>query len=165
MHTDEKVIRNFERLSEKYKDELIKGEKEYLTKLNHRMNNFYGLPNIHKSQSIITHTENHRRSYLKIPLSFDLSFRPIVGGPICPTNHLSNLIDILIKPMLTFVKTNLRDVIEFINKLQRNVPNDTILTSFDITSLYTNIPNRSHSVLVSGISRDYSTTFQCKIHH
>ena len=45
------------------------------------------------------------------------------------------------KPMVTFVKSNLRNDIELINKLSRNVPNDTILTSFDITSLYKNIPH------------------------
>ena len=147
MHTDEKIIRKIERLSEKYKDELIKGEKEYLTKLNHCMNNFYGLPKIHKSQSIITHAENHRRSYLKSALSSDLSFRPIVGGPICPTNHLSNLIDINIKPVVTFVKSNLRDGIKFINKLPRNVPNDTILTSFDIIRIF----------LITSESKPFST--------
>ena len=56
MHTDEEVIKKIGRLSEKYKDELTKEEKEYLTKFNHRMSNFYGLPKIHKSQSIITHS-------------------------------------------------------------------------------------------------------------
>ena len=60
---------------------------------------------------------------------------------ILPTSHLSNLIDILIKPLITFVRSNLRDSTEFINKLPGNVPNETILNSFDITGLYANIPH------------------------
>ena len=69
------------------------------------------------------------------------TLRPIVGGPKYPTSHLSNFIDILIKPLVIHVKSHLRDGIEFLNKLPRNVPMETIMTSFDIVSLYTNIPH------------------------
>ena len=54
---------------------------------------------------------------------------------------LSNLIDILIKLLVTFVIRKLTESTEFINKLPRNVPSETILTSFDLTILYTNIPH------------------------
>ena len=67
---------------------------------------------------------------------------------IVPTSNLSNLIDILIKPLVTFVRSNLRGSTEFINKLPHNVPSKTILTSFDITSLFTNIP---HDVRIKAI--------------
>ena len=78
---------------------------------------------------------------MKIDQPDDLSFRPIVGVPSCPTSHLSNLIDILIKSLVNFVTSNLRDSTDFLNRLPHKVPTETILTSFDIKSLYTNIPH------------------------
>ena len=79
--------------------------------------------------------------YLKIHQPHDIQFRPIVGGPTCPKSRLSNLIDIIIKPMVQYGGNNLRDSTEFLNKLSRRFPKETILTSFDITCLYTNIPH------------------------
>ena len=98
--------------------------KNYLTKFNHQMSNFYGLPKVHKSGAIIRHTrpKNVFEDWLS-----------------CSTGHLSNLIDILIKPLVNFVRSNLRDITKFLIRLLCKVPTVTILTSFDIKSLYTNI--------------------------
>ena len=40
------------KISEKYKDNLTKKEKEYLTSFSYNTSNFYGLPKIHKSKLI-----------------------------------------------------------------------------------------------------------------
>ena len=71
-----------------------------------------------------------------------------MGGPMCPTSHLSNLIDIQIKPLVAFVKSNLRDSTEFINKLPHTVPIETIMTTFNVISIYTNIPHNLGSLMV-----------------
>ena len=85
---------------------LTKEEKDYLTKFNHHMSNFYGSPKMHKSEAIIRHTQDQKTTYLKIDQPDDLPFRPIVGGTSSPTSHLSNLIDILIKPLVNFWRSN-----------------------------------------------------------
>ena len=69
----------------------------------------------------------------------DLKFRPIVAGPICPTHRLSSLIDILLKPFIKYVKSYIRDDIDFLNYLPQSISDDEIFTSFDVTSLYSNI--------------------------
>ena len=38
--------------------------------------------------------------YLKISEPPIIKGRPIVGGPNCPTNKLSNLIDLILKPLV-----------------------------------------------------------------
>ena len=43
--------------------------------------------------------------------------------------------------MVQYGGKNLRDSTEFLNKLSRRFPKETILTSFVITCLYTNIPH------------------------
>ena len=71
----------------------------------------------------------------------DLPFRPIVAGPNCPTSRLSNLIDIILKPLVSHVTSYIRDSTDFLTKLPTKVPNETLLARFDVVSLYTNIPH------------------------
>ena len=51
---DAKVIKRIAKIIEKYKDNLTKKKKEYLTNYNFSYNtrNFYGVPKIHKSKLI-----------------------------------------------------------------------------------------------------------------
>ena len=71
----------------------------------------------------------------------DLKLRPIAGGPKCPTRKLSQLIDILLKPFLKHIKSFIRDSLDFLNKFPRDVDEDTEIVTFDVISLYTNIPH------------------------
>ena len=71
----------------------------------------------------------------------DLKLRPIVGGPKCPTRKLNNFSDLILKPLTKHVKSNITDNIEFLNTCKRNVTTDTFLVTFDVCSLYTNIPH------------------------
>ena len=70
-----------------------------------------------------------------------MKLRPIIAGPSCLTQRLSNLLDILLRPYTEHVKSNLRDTTNFLNNLPDDVPPDTILASFDIEALYSNIPH------------------------
>ena len=54
-------------------------------------------------------------------------------------SRLTNFVDILIKPFTLHVQSYLRDTIDLLNYLPKTVPESTILVSFDVTSLYTNI--------------------------
>ena len=71
----------------------------------------------------------------------DLKLRPIVAGPSCMTHKVSNLLDVLLRPYTEHVKSHLRDTIDFLNNLPGEVAPHTILASFDIEALYSNIPH------------------------
>ena len=79
--------------------------------------------------------------YIKINETSDLTLRPIVAGPNCPTRRLSNLVDILLKPFLIHIKSYIKDNLDFLAKCSRETKRDTILATFDVVGLYSNIPH------------------------
>lgn len=142
------IFGKIERLINKNKH-LTNKEKDFLFNFDCKTSTFYGLPKIHKSQIIENACrENKNSEYIEVEDPNDLTFRPIVAGPICETNHLSCLLDILLKPFLKHVKSYLRDDIDFLNFVPKTVPVHTILVSFDVVSLYSNIP---HSLGIKSI--------------
>ncbi len=70
-----------------------------------------------------------------------MKFRPIVAGPVCPTSRLSHIIDEIIKPLVPQTTSYIRDDIDFLTKIERELPNgdQCQLVSFDVESLYTTI--------------------------
>ena len=138
---DRNVMKHYLELIETHKSSLTKDEYIYLTKFRPKTSLFYGLPKIHKSKIINEAIEVQNAEYIKSLEPIDLELRPIVAGFLCPTRRLSNLTDILLKPFLIKVESYIRDDIDFLSKCNRNVNGHTILTSFDIKSLYTSIPH------------------------
>ena len=69
--------------------------------------------------------------------------RPIVSANGCPTEKISALVDIHLRPYLKKTKSYLRDTTHFLNTLQDlgTLPTNCIIGTLDVTSLYTNIPN------------------------
>ena len=120
-------------LASNHSHNLTGKEVNYLCHFDFKTSGFYGLPKIHKSKVICP------EPYIRVLRPADLKFRPIGAGPRCPTSRLSNYVDILIKPFTLHVRSYLRDTIDFLNYLPRTVSERTILVSFDVTSLYTNI--------------------------
>ena len=94
-----------------------------------------------KSKWIQNAIKEQQKEYVNIIEPSDLKLRPIVAGPICPTRPLSNLIDILLKPFLLHVKSYVKDNLDFLSKYSRENYEDTLLVTFHVVSLYTNIPN------------------------
>ena len=72
-----------------------------------------------------------------------------MAGLACETHRLSNLIDILLKPFISKVQSNVRDDIDFLKYVPKIVPQNTLLVSFDVISLYTNI---SHDLGIKAIN-------------
>ena len=68
-------------------------------------------------------------------------FEAIVAGPVCQTHRLSNLIDILLRPLTKRVNSYLRDTTDFLNHLTSDVSENTLYAKFDVDSLYSNIPH------------------------
>ena len=147
-NTDKTVIKLIKELTLKHTHSLTKAEIDYLCRFNFRTSGFYGLPKIHKSKIICQEAKAQNKPYIKVLRPADLKFRPIVAGPICPTSRLSNFVDLLIKPFTSHVQSYLRDTTDFLNYLPEIVPENTILASFDVTSLYTNITHEHgvHSI-------------------
>ena len=110
---DTKEMKGIAKIIEKYKDNLTKKEKEYLTSFSYNTSNFYGLPKIHKSKLIQNAIKEQQKEYVHITEPSDLKLRPIVAGPICSTRLLCNLTDILLKPFLLHLKSYIKDNLDF----------------------------------------------------
>ena len=54
---------------------------------------------------------------------------------------MSNLIDIFFKPFLIHVKSHVKDNLDFLSKCSRENYEDTLLVTFDVASICTNIPH------------------------
>lgn len=132
-----KVVNEVHSLMKKAK--LSKDICDFTTRFEIKASNFYGLPKIHKSKEIQNAIEKQKSSYVEIICPTDLTFPPIVAGPSCATHRLSKLIDSLLKPYTKYVKSYIRDDIDFLNKIPRNTSNNGLLATFDVVSLYTNI--------------------------
>ena len=132
----------YKRFLKNYKSHMTEKEMDYLQNFKAKTSNFYGLPKVHKSRQINEKCKLAQSNYVEITEDIlDLKLRPIVAGPSCQTHRLSNLIDILLRPFTKHVTSYLRDTTDFLNNIPENVPKDTILVSFDIESLYSNIPH------------------------
>ena len=133
----------YKKFLQKFKSQMTEKEFDYLLNFEVKTSNFYGLPKVHKSKRINEKCKSANSGYVEITDKIsDLKLRPIVAGPSCHTHRLSNLIDILLRPYTEHVTSYLRDTTDFLNNLPDTIPKDTILTSFDIEALYSNIPHK-----------------------
>ena len=132
----------YKKYLQKFKCQLTDKEYDYLLNFEVKTSNFYGLPKVHKSKQINEKCKSTNSGYVEISEHIsDLKLRPIVAGPSCQTHRLSNLIDILLRPYTEHITSYLRDTTDFLNNLPDNIPEHTILTSFNIEALYSNIPH------------------------
>ncbi|CAG2214512.1 unnamed protein product [Mytilus edulis] len=129
------------KLLKKHETELFKEEIDYISNSKFSESYFYGLPKIHKSEEISNAISEQNSEYIELLTPNDLKFRPIVGGPNSVTQNLSHFIDIVLKPLCREVPSFIRDDLEFLNHLPKTVNPNSELITFDIVSLYTNIPH------------------------
>ena len=93
---------------------------------NHKPPSLYLLPKIHK---------------IKSPGTFPAG-RPIISANNSPTERISAFVDEDIKAAVPKIKSYFRDTKDFISKIEQlEIPETCILVTFDVVSLYTNIPN------------------------
>ena len=70
-------------------------------------------------------------------------WRPIISVCSGPTKRISEFVDHLIQPTAQLQASYLKDTTDFIDFIERiKLPKSAILVSMDVTSLYTNIPQR-----------------------
>ena len=69
--------------------------------------------------------------------------RPIISGCSGPTERIAAFVDHLIQPIAQLQASYLKDATDFFNFIERiKLPKSAILVSMDVTSLYSNIPQR-----------------------
>ena len=100
-------------------DILTEKENECISDFIPSSSKFYCLPKIHKSKEIQKIMKETPTEYLKLPEPPIIPGRPIVGGPNCPTNKLSNLMDLILKPLVYKVKSYVKESFHFLEMLPK----------------------------------------------
>ena len=86
--------------------------------------------------------------------------RPIISANGCPTEKLSAFVDENIKGSIHKIPSYIRDTTDFIRRIESlRVPEDCILVTFDVTSLYTNIPNEEGIQAVKEFLKDHKPPY------
>ena len=96
----------------------------YLSPKQPTCSSFYILPKIHKDRS-------------------NPPGRPIVSANGHPREHISEYVSNILNPLVSKLPSYIKDTTHFLNKLDSisTLPNDFLLVTLDISSLYTNIPH------------------------
>ena len=99
----------------------------------------YGLPKVHKDG---------------YPL------RPIISSSGTYNYNLAKFLDDLIKPLIGNTNFMLKDTFDFVNKISKICPDNLKMVSFDIESLFTNIPLLETINIIVGLAfKDGAKTF------
>ena len=139
---DKEVLKKIEDLTAMHDKELTKKEVKYLTNFDYKTSQLYGLPKVHKSMKINEEIQKTKTEYISVLRPTDMSFRPIIAGPVCVTSRLSNFLDILLKPYIIHIKSYIRDDIDFLDKIRKDIDASETMLTLDVTSMYTNIDNQ-----------------------
>ena len=146
---DVNVMEKLKRHVNTYKQYLTKNEYDYLINFEWKTSEFYVLPKIHKCQTIKYAINESNNSHIHLPPPNDLKGRPIVAGHNSPTHRLSTLLEKILAPLATMVKTYVKDDWNFLRLLPSTMNfKKTIIYSVDIESLYTSI---SHDLGIEAI--------------
>ena len=92
----------------KYQSILTKKEIDYLINVKFTSSQFYCLQRVHKSEIIKNLINTENSEYIQVHRLSDLKGRPIFGGPESPIQRLSNLIEVLLKPLVPTLKTYIK---------------------------------------------------------
>ena len=123
----------------RYKSMLTPKEYEFLTKRKYSMANFYMLPKLHKSSFLNDIMGSSEYIHLK-DFNHTIDGRPIVGGPSFYTSGMSQMIDIILQPLVKMIPYILKDSFDLLERYKDNRVQDNVrLGTCDIKSLYTNI--------------------------
>ena len=133
------VQERLNKFAEKHKSVLTNEEYELLTKRCHKISNLYMLPNLHKSKKINEIIEIKRTEYIQIDEDTLIEGRPTVAGPIFHTSGISEVLHCTMEPVLSLTPHNIKDSFDFMQRLDKQYQNNTLLSTCDIKPLYTNI--------------------------
>ena len=86
--------------------------------------------------------------YINVDKILTFEDRPIVAEPCYHTSVVSQILHVIMEPTLSFIKHILKDSFGFIDRIDTQCTINTILSTCDIKSLYTNI---KHDVFYKAI--------------
>ena len=133
------VLNDVKSFANRYCETLTPKEHQFLTSNDYKMANFYMLPKLHKS-AVINSMLKDGAEYIHLPdLDEVIEGRPIVGGPAFFTSGISQMLNIILKPIISHIPHILKDSFDFVERCNHQVPDDTLLGTADIKALYTNL--------------------------
>ena len=138
---DRQVIKKLNTLLLNYEERLTRKEVDFISNFEWKTSNFYVFPKIHKCKEMIQKINEENKTYVELDPPEELKSRPIIAGPLAPTQRLSEFLDTVLKPLVPTLKTYIKDDWDFLRKLPRKFEQEVELYSCDITSLYTSIPH------------------------
>ena len=133
-----RVMNTVKQFAEKYESTLTRNEFRFLTEGKYRMAYFYMLPKLHKS-NYINNNINHSEYVHFQDFQHQIEGRPIVAGPSFYTSGLSEMVSIILKPMVHLLPQILQDSFDLIERTETDLVNHVVLGTCDIKALYTNI--------------------------
>ena len=95
------LMKNLKKLIKKHENSLTTKEQDFITNFEWKTSNFYVLPKIRKSKEVICHIKSFDQDFVKMLPPKDLKSRPMIAGPMSPTQRLSEFLDTLLKPLVT----------------------------------------------------------------
>ena len=134
--------------AKKYENLLTENEYKTLIQKTYKISNFYMLPKLHKSKELNDIILAKNSEYVNVDKILTIEGRPIAAGPCYHTSVVSQILHVIMEPTLSFIKHILKDSFDFIDRIDTQCTVNTILSTCDIKSLYTNI---KHDVFYKAI--------------
>ena len=94
---------------------------------------------LNKSKEINEIIEIKRTGDIQIDEDILIEGQPIVPGPVFRTSGISKILHCIIEPALSLIPHIVKDSFDFTQRLEKQCQNNTLLSTCDIKSLYTNI--------------------------
>ena len=104
---------------------------------------------------------------LKLPKE-GIPGRSIISGCNSPTEKLSQYLDFYLKPIVRSIPSYIKDITHFLRVIldQTEIPNNTILVTLDVKSLFTNIPHdKGINLCLTAIQNHYQSNTPLPIQH
>ena len=133
--SDDNVVEELNELVRKHSTCLTEKETAYIKDEEWRTSEFYVLPKVHKSKSIIEAVEKTNADVVsELTDPPDLKGRPIVAGCSTPTRGLSVLISKILKPIVESQQSYVKDDWDVLGNY--HVPLEEAISCLDVTSLH-----------------------------
>ena len=97
------------------------------------------LPQLQKSKELNDIIMAKNNEYINVDKILTIEGRPIVAEPCYHTSVVSQILLVIMQPTLSFIKPILKDSFDFLDQTDTQCTVNTILITYDIKSLYTNI--------------------------
>ena len=138
---DKRVHNKIKKFCNKFDGCLTKSEKDAIIDDDWATSNFYVLPKINKSATVVSEISKAQKECVEMNMPTDLKSRPIVSGPKSVTRGISKLLEKILTPLVTTLRSFIKDERDFLRKFPKNINKDSRIVCCDVVSLYTSIPN------------------------